>query len=115
MYLTNGKTGRQCSCPLRTTLRLRLTTLKRPKRGANAARQAIEDLGVEADTLTPGSEATVVKSTDPETGAVTLTFGIPKGDKGDRGADGEQGQKGDTGERGPAGEDGFSPVASVSK
>ena len=80
--------------------------------GAEAARQAIEDMGVEADTLESGSDATVVKSIDPETGAVTLTFGIPKGDTG---ATGERGERGETGETGSTGADGFSPIATVSK
>lgn len=46
---------------------------------AEAAKEAIENLGVEAETLEPGSDATVEKAVDPETGAVTLTFGIPEG------------------------------------
>ena len=33
----------------------------------------------------PDSDATVEKSVDPVTGAVTLTYGIPKGIKGDKG------------------------------
>ena len=59
---------------------------------AEAAQEAIEDMGVSADTLAPGSDATVEKSVDPETGAVTLAFGIPQGEKG------VQGEKGDPGE-----------------
>ena len=64
------------------------------------ASQAIQNLGVEATTLSPGSEATVTKEVDPESGAVTLGFGIPKG---------VQGNKGDKGDPG------FSPSASVAK
>ena len=49
---------------------------------AQAASLAIQDMGVEAETLAPGSAATVSKTVDPETGAVTLTFGIPRGQDG---------------------------------
>ena len=76
---------------------------------AEDAKEAIENLGVEATTLTPGNDATVTKTVDPITGEVTLTFGIPKGLKGDTGAQGPQGlqgEKGETGEQGPAGNDG---------
>lgn len=79
---------------------------------AEAAKEAVEDLGVEAETLTAGSDATVEKAVDPETGAVTLTFGIPqgiqgdKGDKGDTGATGAQGPQGETGATGPQGPQG---------
>ena len=50
---------------------------------AEAASQAIKDLGVESETLKEGSEATVEKKVDSETGAVTLKFGIPRGENGD--------------------------------
>ena len=52
---------------------------------AEDAQDAIENLGVSASTLAAGSSATVTKSVDSGTGAVTLAFGIPKGDKGDQG------------------------------
>ena len=55
---------------------------------AIAAKQAIEDMGVESETLPAGQEADVEKIVDPETGAVTLRFGIPEG---------KQGIQGDTG------------------
>lgn len=64
------------------------------------AADSIKNLGVESETLEPSEPATVVKHVDPETGAVTLEFGIP------RGADGQPGEKGDTGETGPQGETG---------
>ena len=91
---------------------------------AEAAAQSVQNMGVEAETLAAGSEATVEKEVDPETEAVTLTFGIPtgatgatgpqgpKGDKGDTGAtgatgpQGPQGPKGDTGATGPQGPQG---------
>lgn len=91
---------------------------------AEAASEAVQDMGVEAETLEPGSAATVTKAVDPDTGAVTLTFGLPagatgatgpKGDtgetgpqgpKGDTGATGEQGPKGDPGDTGPKGDTG---------
>lgn len=49
---------------------------------AEAASEAVQDMGVDAVTLEPGSDATVVKTVDPETGAVTLTFGVPAGESG---------------------------------
>lgn len=52
---------------------------------AEAAAEAIQDMDVEAETLAAGSAASVTKTVDPETGAVTLSFGIPEGDTGDPG------------------------------
>jgi hypothetical protein len=49
---------------------------------AEAASEAVQDMGVDAVTLEPGSDATVTKAVDPETGAVTLTFGVPAGESG---------------------------------
>ena len=46
---------------------------------ADAASQAIQDMDVAATTLQPGSMATVAKSFNPDTGAVSLMFGIPTG------------------------------------
>ena len=62
---------------------------------AEAAREAIEDMGVEAVTLTPGSSATATKAVDPMTGAVTITFGLPQGAKGDQGDEGPAGDPGE--------------------
>jgi hypothetical protein len=45
---------------------------------AEASRQAIEDLSVLANTLSPGQRATVTKQVDSG-GNVTLVFGIPEG------------------------------------
>ena len=50
---------------------------------AEAASQAVQDLGVEAETLAPGAPAAVEKIVDAETGAVTLRFGLPRGADGD--------------------------------
>lgn len=58
---------------------------------AEDAQEAIENMGVTAETLDAGSSAAVTKSVDPETGAVTLAFGIPKGEQGERGPEGPQG------------------------
>lgn len=52
------------------------------------------DMTVEADTLASGSEATVEKTVDPETGAVTLEFGIPSGEQGEQGETGPRGETG---------------------
>ena len=52
---------------------------------AEAAVEAVQDMGVEAETLAAGSAASVEKEVDPETGAVTLIFGIPRGSQGNPG------------------------------
>lgn len=99
---------------------------------AEAASEAVQDMGVDAVTLEPGSDATVIKTVDPETGAVTLTFGVPAGESGGQAvspratvvkvgdtatititdyegtttasiSDGERGPAGPQGERGPTG------------
>ena len=62
---------------------------------AQSANQAIQNMNVQAVTLDVGSDVTVEKAVDPETGAVTLTYGIPKGVKGDKGDTGSKGDKGD--------------------
>ena len=74
--------------------------------GAETAKNAIENMGVDADTLAPGSAATVEKSVDPSTGAVTLSFGIPQGEQGVQGETGPQGEQGETGPQGPQGPQG---------
>lgn len=61
---------------------------------AQSASQAIQNMDVEATTLEPDSDATVEKTVDAVSGAVTLTYGIPKGQVG------EKGDKGDTGDSG---------------
>lgn len=73
---------------------------------AESARDAIEDMSVTAETLPEGSEASVTKTVDPETGAVSLGFGIPKGDTGATGPQGPQGAQGPQGEQGPKGDTG---------
>lgn len=52
---------------------------------AAASAEAIQDMNVEAETLPEGSTAAVEKTVDPETGAVTLNFGIPRGNQGNPG------------------------------
>lgn len=52
------------------------------------ASQAVQNMGASASTLPAGSTATATKSVDQQTGAVTIAFGIPKGDKGDPGESG---------------------------
>ena len=73
---------------------------------AQSASQAIQNMNVEAVTLGVDSDVTVEKSVDPVTGAVTLTYGIPKGVKGEKGDKGDQGIQGIQGERGIQGEQG---------
>lgn len=63
---------------------------------------------VTVETLEPGAQATAETGTD-SSGDITLTIGVPKGDKGDKGDTGEQGpqgERGQQGERGPQGEQG---------
>ena len=70
---------------------------------AAESRQAIENMGVAVlPPLPAGSPASVQKSIGSG-GIVTLTFGIPKGDKGETGQQGQQGEIGPRGPQGPAG------------
>lgn len=69
------------------------------EQAADASR-AVQDMGVEHETLTPGSDPTLEKIVGPD-GAVTLNFGLAPGPQGIQGA------------TGPAGEDGFSPTITV--
>ena len=62
---------------------------------AQSASQAIQDMNVQAVTLEVDSDVTIEKSVNPVTGAVTLTYGIPKGVKGEKGDTGTKGDKGD--------------------
>jgi len=73
---------------------------------AEAASQAIQDMSVTAETLETGEPASVAKTVDPETGAVNLNFGLPRGVKGDVGPVGPQGETGAKGETGDQGEKG---------
>ncbi len=73
---------------------------------AEAASQTIQDMDVEAETLAEGSAASVEKTIDPETGAVTLNFGIPAGATGATGPQGPKGDTGATGATGPTGPQG---------
>ena len=76
---------------------------------AEKAAEAVQNMGVEAETLAAGSAASVEKTVDQETGAVTLSFGIPRGDTGatgPQGPQGVQGPKGDTGATGATGPQG---------
>lgn len=112
---------------------------------AEAASKAVQDMGVDAVTLEPGSDATVTKAVNPETGAVTLTFGVPAGESGltpdltigtvstlPAGSDATatitgtpeepvlnlglpQGAKGDPGDKGDPGSDGVSPAVQVTE
>ena len=74
---------------------------------AQEAAESVQDMGVEVETLAPGSEATVEKTVDPDTGAVTLAFGIPTGPRG------ETGKTGPAGADGSDGADGVSPTVTV--
>lgn len=86
---------------------------------AEDAKDAIINLGVKAETLEPESDATVQKLVDPETGEVTIVFGIPEGKQGEPGKDGKDGKdgrQGDPGGKGDKGDTGavFTPSVSVS-
>lgn len=68
---------------------------------AETARDAIEDMTVEARTLPPGSEATVDKTAVG--GSFRLDFGIPAGEQGAQGPAGAQGVQGPPGPQGIGG------------
>lgn len=71
---------------------------------AQAARDAILNMIVEAITLEAGATATVSKSLVDS--VYKLTFGLPRGEKGANGATGPQGPQGPQGLTGPQGETG---------
>lgn len=92
---------------------------------AQSANEAIQNMNVQAVTLDVGSDVTVEKTVDPTTGAVTLTYGIPKGVKGDTGNKGDKGDpfvyedftpeqlaglKGDKGDQGIQGKQGIQGI-----
>ena len=52
------------------------------KNAAVDAKNAVQNMGVNANTGAEGSQAQVQKTVDPQTGAVTLTFTIPRGNTG---------------------------------
>ena len=97
-------------------INLTMSAMNTATSGANAAAQLAREAAdnaneeadawakatVEANTLEPGSEATV-ELTREESGARKLVYGIPKGEKGDKGETGEAGPQGDRGEAGPQG------------
>ena len=87
-----------------------ITALSAGVEAAQAARDAILNLGVEIDMLEPGESGWIHKSIDEETGAVTMTFGIPYGKKGDQGIPGEPGTPGLPGSNGKDGKDGLNGV-----
>ena len=74
---------------------------------AEEAKDAIENMGADATSLPAGSSPTITKTVDPDTGAVTLHFGIPEGEKGDTGEAGADGQDGQDGA------DGVSPTVTI--
>ena len=85
------------------------TDAERASQSAQEAQETadrLSGLGAEAETLEPGSQATVTV----EDGKIV--YGIPRGDQGERGPQGEpgpqglQGPKGDTGDTGPQGPEG---------
>lgn len=80
------------------------TGAEQAKEGAEEAQKAIENMLVEAITLTTGQPATVSKSLVNQ--VVKLTFGLPKGERGETGPQGPIGPAGETGPQGPKGEQG---------
>lgn len=84
------------------------------EKAAEDAANSVKNAGATAETLAPGSSATVVvRDVD---GVKTFEFGIPEGQKGEQGErgqqgiQGEKGEKGDTGERGPQGVQGIQGI-----
>ena len=112
----DGWTEREFTCPVRNrpgvspdeptpvqqgVIDQAIAALNAGVEAAEEAAESVQNMGVEAETLAPGSEATVEKSV--EDGVVTLTFGIPRGDTGATGPQGPQGERGLTGDTGPQG------------
>lgn len=74
---------------------------KESREQAEMARNAIENMTVNAETLEPGSPATAVKtSTNTH---FDIRFGIPMGRQGETGPQGPQGAQGPAGPPGPSG------------
>lgn len=71
---------------------------------AEDAAESVKNAGATAETLSPGSPATVVIE-DVE-GVKTFRFGIPQGEKGEQGEQGIQGEQGPKGDKGETGETG---------
>lgn len=104
-YVTQAQQQAQASANSATTASQAATDAQAAKTdaetardGAESAQRAIENLGVAGVTLGAGQQVQVAKTVS-ETGVVTLTFSIPKGDTGERG---------DTGNTGPIGPQGIS-------
>lgn len=74
------------------------------KQAAEDAAESVKNAGATAETLSPGSPATVVVE-DVE-GVKTFRFGIPQGEKGEQGEQGIQGEQGPKGDKGETGETG---------
>lgn len=75
---------------------------------AEAAADSVKNADATAETLEPGSQATVV--VEDVDGVKTFHFGLVKGDKGDRG---EKGDIGEAGPKGDPGQDGYTPVKGI--
>lgn len=74
------------------------------EKAAEDAANSVKNAGATAETLAPGSSATVVvRDVD---GVKTFEFGIPEGQKGEKGERGQQGIQGEKGEKGDTGEQG---------
>ena len=74
------------------------------QQAAEDAAESVKNASATAETLSPGSPATVVVE-DVE-GVKTFRFGIPQGEKGEQGEQGIQGEQGPQGEKGETGETG---------
>ena len=71
---------------------------------AKADADRLAGLDAMAETLAPGSQATVTSD------GTKLTFGIPQGIQGDRGIQGERGEKGEKGDTGATGAQGIQGI-----
>ncbi len=71
---------------------------------AKADADRLAGLGAVAETLAPGSQATVTSD------GTKLTFGIPQGIQGNRGIQGERGEKGEKGDTGATGAQGIQGI-----
>ena len=80
---TNAKNSENAAKASENNAKSSENASKLSEQNANKAMLAVQNMGVEASTLNPGSPATVDKIVDPVTGEVSLVFGIPRGATGD--------------------------------
>lgn len=79
---TNAKNSENAAKASENNAKSSENASKLSEQNATKAMLAVQNMDVEASTLNPGSQANVSKTVDPNTGEVTLRFGIPVGNTG---------------------------------